>query len=438
MDLLSPPPYRQSRQGQASQSGSELPRYTRRNTLVHPVAPREPTQHVLSLSDGRGRPWLVLKISSSAKSTKSLPLFHEKENITATLELHADADKGDPSIQAVTALVRGRVITGPRSDETVTFLNIVYPIWSRSADTPRASSPSEGANGSKLFGDCVWSFSIPMPRTVTVGKSDIQYRLPETFSERDSAASVQYDLTIHVSRGKLRSDSLIRTPFGFVPSSKPESPSILRQLAYQQRMPVPGPSADPQGWKTLPTCRAKGTTLQNYPANVRCTLSLAKPLAYTRGSVIPCCLSLSSADPQALDMITASDCINLNLRRTVGYTSAPGIEKKRVAHQELTRECGKAYWWPSASIQSDRHNRYLEGEIRLSKDLKPTALMDHFSVSYFVVLRSFNLPTLKSADSEILLSEPVDIVVAYARGPRPIAYSPPSYDSHTRENDCDH
>ncbi|KAJ3935599.1 MAG: hypothetical protein NXY57DRAFT_1046588 [Lentinula lateritia] len=437
MDALSPPPYRQlSRQGQASYSGSELPRYTRRNTLVHPVAPRDPTQHVFSLSDGRARPWLVLRVASSAKSTKSLPIFYEKENINATLELHAE--KGDSSIQSVMAMVRGRVITGPRSDETVTFLTIYHPIWARSVDTPRTPSPSEGASGSKLFGDCVWSFSIPLPKTVAVGKSDVQFRLPETFSERDFAASVQYDLTIHISRAKLRADSQIRTPFGYVPSSKPEPPSILRQLAYQQSMPVPGPSADPRGWETLKTCKAKGTTLQNCPADVRCSLSLAKPLCYTRGSVIPCSLTLSSSDPQALDMITASDCVNVGLRRTVGYTSAPGIEKKRVAYQESSREFGKAVWWPSASVQGDRYNRHLEGEIRLAKDLRPTSLMDHFSISYSVVLRSFNISALKSAHSEILLSEPVNIVAAYAKGPRPIAYAPPAYDPYSRENDQDY
>lgn len=222
MDAWSPPPYRRhSRQGQASQSGSELPRYTRRNTLVHTTTVREPTQHVFSLSDGRPRPWLVLQVSSSAKSAKVLPKFYEKEKINATLELRAD--KGDSSIQSVIAMVshccifflhgaekrmkiRGRVITGPRPDETVTFMTIVHPIWARSADTPRMPSPSQGTNGSKLVGDCVWSFSIPLPKTVALG-SDTQFRLPETFSEREVAASVQYDLTIHVSRGKLRADS---------------------------------------------------------------------------------------------------------------------------------------------------------------------------------------------------------------------------------------
>jgi len=436
MDAWSPPPYRRhSRQGQASQSGSELPRYTRRNTLVHTTTVREPTQHVFSLSDGRPRPWLVLQVSSSAKSAKVLPTFYEKEKINATLELRAD--KGDSSIQSVIAMIRGRVITGPRPDETVTFMTIVHPIWARSADTPRMPSPSQGTNGSKLVGDCVWSFSIPLPKTVALG-SDTQFRLPETFSEREVAASVQYDLTIHVSRGKLRADSQIRTPFGYIPSSKPEQPpSMLRQIAFQSGYPAPGPSADPRGWKTLRTCKATGTFLKNCPADVQCSLSLAMPLCYIRGSVIPCFISLSCRNPQALDMITAANCIDVRLQRTVGYSCAPGIEKKKVSYQESVREFAKAVWSPSATMQSDPCNRHLEGEIRIPKDLKPTSLMDHFSVSYSIILRSFDVSGLRSSNSEILLSEPVDIVTTHVRS-RPIAYAPPAYEPHSRENDSDY
>ncbi|KAF5391524.1 hypothetical protein D9757_002500 [Collybiopsis confluens] len=433
MDSLSPPPpyRRHSRHGQVPHSGSELSRYTRRNTLVHPIIPREPTQHVFPLAVGRSKPWLVLRLSSNAKSAKSLPLFYEKENINATLELHAE--KGDSSIQSVIAMVRGRIITGPRPEDTVTFLDIRQNLWARSADAPRTPSPSEGTSGSKLYGDCIWSFSIPIPRSGTVGKSGTQSRLPETFSERDLDVNIQYDLTVHVSRGKFRGDSQIRTPFGYVPSSKPEAPSILRQLAYQQALPVPGPAADPRGWKTLSACRARGTICT---AEVQCSFSLARPLCYTRGSIIPCFLTLSSRDPQALDMITASDCINVKLQRRVMYSCAPGLEKRKVATQECFREFSKAAWWPSSTMPSDLYNRHLEGEIRIPKDLRPSSLMDHFSVSYCVVLHPFNLPSNRSTtDSEILLSEPVDVVTTHARGPRPVAYSPPAYDPYSREND---
>lgn len=103
MDASAPPSYRRysTRPGQAPVS-NELPPYTRRHTLVQPVqvAPREPTEHRYQINDGK----VVLKIYSSAKSSKSLPTFFEKENITG--ELTIAAEKGD-SIHAVYIMVRG-------------------------------------------------------------------------------------------------------------------------------------------------------------------------------------------------------------------------------------------------------------------------------------------------------------------------------------------
>jgi hypothetical protein len=107
MDASSPPRYRRfsTRPGPAPSSGAaELPPYTRRNTLTQPInLHREPTEHVFQLADGKSKPWVTLRVFSSAKSSKSLPTFFEKENITGRLEL--DAQRGD-SIQAITAVVR--------------------------------------------------------------------------------------------------------------------------------------------------------------------------------------------------------------------------------------------------------------------------------------------------------------------------------------------
>jgi hypothetical protein len=137
-------------------------------------------------------------------------------------------------------------------------------------------------------------------------------------------------------------------------------------------------------------------------------------------------------------MIIASDCINISLQRRVGYSCALGVDKKKVSYQESLREFAKAVWLPSVTMQSDRFNRHLEGEIRIPKDSKPTTLIDHFSISYSVVLRSFNVSGFKSANSEILLSEVVDIATTHARIPRSIAYAPPAYDPLSRENDFDY
>jgi len=109
-----------------------------------------------------------------------------------------------------TLQVTGRIITGSSIHDSFVFLNVSTPIWAKSMDTPRMESPSQGTTSNKLFGHCVWPLSIPLPRTVIVptGSGEMRScRLPETFLERNTRVSVQYDLTITISRGRLRSDN---------------------------------------------------------------------------------------------------------------------------------------------------------------------------------------------------------------------------------------
>jgi hypothetical protein len=106
--------------------------------------------------------------------------------------------------------VTGRIITGSNINDSFAFLDYTQPIWAKSPDTPRLPSPSDSALSDKLVGHCVWPLSISIARTVDAptGAGDTRsFRLPETFLERYTKVSVQYDLTINVSRGKLRADS---------------------------------------------------------------------------------------------------------------------------------------------------------------------------------------------------------------------------------------
>ena len=106
--------------------------------------------------------------------------------------------------------VTGRIITGSNLNDSFVFLNYTQPIWAKSPVIPRLASPCDGTLGDKLLGRCVWPLSISMPRSVDVptGAGDTRsFRLPETFLERHTKVSIQYDFTINVSRGKLRMDS---------------------------------------------------------------------------------------------------------------------------------------------------------------------------------------------------------------------------------------
>ncbi|KAF9048581.1 hypothetical protein BJ165DRAFT_1526021 [Panaeolus papilionaceus] len=436
MDVSSPPRYRRfsSRPGPAPSSGSELPPYTRRNTLTQPInVRREPTEHVFQLSDGKSRPWLTLTVLSSAKSPKSLPTFFEKENITGRLEIQAE--RGD-SIQAVAATVTGRIITGSSIDDSSVFLCQTLPIWSKSPDAPRVPSPSEGASSNKLLGHCVWPLNISLARSANfpTGAGDTRsFRLPETFLERHTRVSVQYDLTITVSRGMLRSDNKLTTAFGYVPSTKPDPPSLLRQLAYQQFLPLPGPSSDPEGWKTLRPVSVRGILFKKHRVETKCTLSIAKPLCYARGTVIPCFLTMEGNDSQALDLLSSQNSVVVQLRRRVRFYNKASSSRPDVAWNESVEDMGTAIWWPATDAQNNATTRHLEGEIKLEKDLRPTSEMGHFSISYSVALCAFAAVGFQSdGPNSTLLSEPVEIATMHPRGPRTNAYAPPAYDTPRR------
>ncbi|KAG6900823.1 hypothetical protein C0993_000142 [Termitomyces sp. T159_Od127] len=378
---LSPPQYRRystSRHGPVPCSGDELPPYTRRNTSAQPIARREPTEHIYILTE-KNRPFVTLKLYSSAKSSASLPTFFEKENINGTLEILAE--KGD-SISSITATVTGRIITGAHADDSLKFLSQSIPIWSKSPDVPRAPSPSEAASRNKLLGRCEWP--------------------------------------------------LIKTAFGYVPSTRPGQASLLRQLSYQQNTSLAGPSIDPEGWKTLRAVSARALMFRARQVEVQCLLSLAKPLSYTRGTTIPCFLTLQAADEDILRLFAAPSAPVLKLQRRIRFlsNSSSPVEGVYGPWKESVEDIGSAIWWLPAGTGGQPGVRHLEGEIKLGKDIRPTTSMSHFSITYHVVLRPFNVPHSSSEDRS-LISEPVEIATMHARGPRPQAYSPPAYTTPT-------
>ncbi|KAJ6531970.1 hypothetical protein B0H19DRAFT_1273145 [Mycena capillaripes] len=396
---------------------TDLPAYTRRNTLAQPVARREPVEHIYPLSDSRGRPWASLSLLSSAKSPKSVPTFYEKEHINGSFQL--TAEKGD-SIQSVTVIITGRIVTDSSVDGTYVFLNQSLPLWSKT------ESRSSGA-ATKLLGACVWPFSIPLPKAVSLKDGDdTLYRLPETFLERHTQASISYEISVLVSRGKLRADSQIKTRFGYIPSTRPEPPSALRQLAYRENSILPGPEVDPAGWKASSTAVVRGTVFKTRQAAVHCMLSLANPLSYTRGTVIPCRMTLESTDNQALDMCSAPSAPMVTLRRCVRFQNPSTSSKREVDWVESFEDVSRAVFWPSADGNYAPYSRSLEGEIKLPKDLASTSSIGRFTVSYTVVVSPFETAGFATG-SQPFLVEPVTIATSHAHSPRPLAYAPPAY-----------
>jgi len=294
-------------------------------------------------------------------------------------------------------------------------------------------SPSEGTTANKLVGHCVWPLSIPLPLTATVptGSGETKTcRLPETFLERNTRVSVQYDLTINISRGRLRSDNRVRTAFGYIPSTRPDAPSLLRQLAYQQFLPIPNPTIDPDGWKGLRPVIVRGIIAGSQRVEVKSTLAIAKPLCFSRGTVIPLFLTMEGRGSQVMDLLAIPSAISVSLRRRVRFFNSTCTSREDVAWNENVNDVVTAIWWPSTTQEASSvaTTRHLEGEIRLPKDLRPTSEMGHFSISYAVVLSPLKATGFVS-ETAAVLHEPVDIATLHPKGIRMNAYAPPAYDA---------
>lgn len=88
----------------------------------------------------------------------------------------------------------------------------------------------------------------------------------------------------------------IKTAFGYVPSTRPDPLPMLKQLAYQQFLPLPGPLSDPEGWKTLRPVLLRGVTFRSRQADARCTVSSFRLLSRftdSRQSSFSSCRSLN-------------------------------------------------------------------------------------------------------------------------------------------------
>ncbi|KAJ7177035.1 hypothetical protein C8R46DRAFT_889265 [Mycena filopes] len=378
------------------------------------ISPTVGPEHRFKFLGRDRKQWGSLALTSAARSARSSPLFFGGDRVRGTFEL-ADSESMD-SIRSITVSVVGSIVTGPLVDDTAVFLKLPTVLWSRKA----LSAHTER----------IWPFSIPLPGEVNIRGAS--YALPESFLERHTRVSVIYEISIVVSRGLFRPNTTSSTRFRYVPCTQPGTPSLLRQRAYARSLALPGPTEDFEGWQTFVTVMSHGHVFKSRQAVVQCTLSLATPHCYTRGSPIPCWLTLESGDLQALDFFADPAAVRVRLRRCIRYQGmALSMMPTSVdAAQEFT-DVASAVWWERPSDTDGAHRRTLEGEIHVPGNVVATARVDaaQFSVTYTVeLLPSASIQFTPTTQSP-LLSVPVTIATMYPTdAPRPIGYAPPSYD----------
>ena len=142
-------------------------------------------------------------------------------------------------------------------------------------------------------------------------------------------------------------------------------------------------------------------------------------LSYTRGTVIPCYLTLTSDDTEALDLLSSPNSPNIRLTRRLyhftpqgsyegalisdddkstamgmGSTFGPSVmgtqmippaargdSWERCKLNAVTHEVCNGVWWvPPKDVAQESYTRHLEGEIHLASDLQPSCSCSIFSI----------------------------------------------------------
>ncbi|KAF8165752.1 hypothetical protein B0H34DRAFT_794105 [Crassisporium funariophilum] len=312
-----------------------------------------------------------------------------------------------------------------------------------------------------------------LPKGVTAatdedGTTSIVCPCPQSYMEHDAAASVQYELSVHIVHGRFRQDSKIKTNITYIPSTTPLPASSKRQAAYEEGALLPGPSSDPLGWFALPKTAIHGeiSSFGRRQVQIDCVLYLANPLSYTRDTSIPCYLTLSSDDATALDTLTSSTAPYVRLVRRLKYFCPQGGIAGSAVQDSNLGTAGGAYCegimpvavdpsgkgsslissvhevsvgvWrlPPKDVLQQTYIRHLEGEIHIHPDMQPSCICTIFSIEYSVEVLPLRVGAFEpvaapgvrgKARNQVLVSQIVEIATLHRQDqPVPIPFTEPS------------
>lgn len=98
--------------------------------------------------------------------------------------------------------------------------------------------------------------------------------------------------------------------------------------------------------------------------------------------MIPLCLRLEGDDAQALDLLSNPKAAVVRLRRRIKYHYNAEKTMESFAWKDAIDHSQLAVWWPSTEGAEDRHGRlrYVNGELHLRSDIKPTSAMASFRI----------------------------------------------------------
>ncbi|KAL5508511.1 hypothetical protein ACEPAH_6130 [Sanghuangporus vaninii] len=404
---------------------------------------RERQLHEFSLEDSDKRMWAAVQLYSWAPSAKSLPVFLEEQDVSG----HVVLDLRQPeSIKRVEVSIMGFVRALHRETN---FFRVSETLWDSSFGDPRSPNQHNGMKfKGKLEGTYSWPFSIVLPREITpdakllrelrLNHSEL---LPPSLDNLGLNSVINYRLIVNIKkRGLLKPDSIISTRIGYTPITRPGPFSSARRRAYMEKTLIPGPSIDPRGWRVSRDTRVDGTLFKQREISATYTdimkLALATPLAYTRGTVIPCHLTIRSSDKQALDLLSTPSAPRITFRRKlITRMVLTPAERADLATFPDDQPLSRAIWAP---IERSANEVTLTGELSVPVSCVPTFNFGEFRLEYFVDICPPDPAGFQPSTEDILSSTYVQIVSAYAEsGPRPRAYITPAHDASQRVAEAD-
>ncbi|KAJ8072274.1 hypothetical protein PM082_015833 [Marasmius tenuissimus] len=342
---------------------------------------------------------VTLTINGDASLSEEIPTVVEGGKITGSVRLCWN--KGQ-KVRDVTVSVRGRILTGVRkhrASDVYTFLSLPVELWTRCMG--RLYPTNESVLERR------WSFSIPLPKEVTVASTGgLRHsvkvcRLPNSFTDPSSPAHVVYDVLVRAKRKPWQRDWGLSAQFVYCQGNRSHLTSLSRTI-------------DDVGWKTYRSVVLNGTLFRVRDVEVRYALSLATPMCYNLGTPICLFLVIKSEDRELLDILANPESIVVRLERRVRYQDVQMHAAKSMRWLSAVDQLVLASWKPTQR-QQEPTRRFMRGELRVEDDMCPSINILNIVVEYMVTMYAFcgsGFRPHKLDKSGILLSEPVEITTA--------------------------
>ncbi|KXN92302.1 hypothetical protein AN958_08533 [Leucoagaricus sp. SymC.cos] len=407
------------------------------------------------------RPQATLQLLSRAPlpgSTKTTPRFIGGDALQGSVILRCHTPVNIHSIKLTlkgNARTRDAVAYSPVNEHT--FLDCSYLLYSRkTSGNPRWNGQCNTSRNKESDGTLHGSYSfpyyfpfptssewkpLPTENTSKAGPASpvLSYSPPPSFSENGSSWSVSYKLGMVVTHGALRSKSKTTTEIIYLPRRVSPPASERRQAAYREGALIPGPCVDPNGWYTFCPWQSPYVA-RSLRFHFDQLSSPSVQLSYTRGTVIPCYMKLSSPDISFLNALASPRAVNLALFRTISHSQMG----QGISSIDKSAPLVSAVWWspPKTEFPLDAGKRHLEGEVHLSKTMVSSCDFPLFNIEYTLALLPFTIPSFKSTldlssdhashpeydnrDHRQLLKCTVEITTFHEYGPIPVSFTSPA------------